>query len=299
MNILVLGGGNIKGAFEVGVISAVNTRFAPDMIAGTSVGALNAAYLVDALGRGASYRTACRSLVGFWAENVTGFSSIARMRSWPELALRYLFRQWSGLVSMEKLYSIVAANIKKENLQASPLKLLVTAVDLHSGKLRVYTDDDADIIDAIIASTAIPVEMAYRTIGDDVLVDGGLRAVLPIGAAMAQAAEWNWSVDDLLAVSTYPLNAGEYRDIDEGNPISILERSIEILLAKQHIDSLPEIARIADGAKRFEMISPRFLLDQVFGFNFFNFTSEHIKKMMDEGEKVAREDLEKNDYRIF
>jgi NTE family protein len=52
MKALVLGGGSMKGAFQVGVIQAVlENGFQPEMIYGISVGALNATFLANEAGR--------------------------------------------------------------------------------------------------------------------------------------------------------------------------------------------------------------------------------------------------------
>ncbi|WP_310590414.1 patatin-like phospholipase family protein [Dyadobacter sp. NIV53] len=51
MKALVLGGGSMKGAFQVGVIQAVlENGFEPEMIYGISVGALNATFLTNETG---------------------------------------------------------------------------------------------------------------------------------------------------------------------------------------------------------------------------------------------------------
>ena len=51
MKALVLGGGSLKGAWQVGAIQAVlETGFKPDMIYGISAGALNATFMVNEAG---------------------------------------------------------------------------------------------------------------------------------------------------------------------------------------------------------------------------------------------------------
>ncbi len=51
MKVLVLGGGSLKGAWQVGAIQAVlETGFEPDMIYGISAGALNASFMVNEAG---------------------------------------------------------------------------------------------------------------------------------------------------------------------------------------------------------------------------------------------------------
>lgn len=52
MKALVLGGGSMKGAYQVGCIKAIlENGFEPDMIYGISVGALNATFLVNESGK--------------------------------------------------------------------------------------------------------------------------------------------------------------------------------------------------------------------------------------------------------
>ncbi len=48
MKALVLGGGSLKGAWQVGVIHAIlDTGFRPEMIYGISAGALNGSFMVN------------------------------------------------------------------------------------------------------------------------------------------------------------------------------------------------------------------------------------------------------------
>lgn len=274
---IVLGGGSIKGAFQVGALPVIAKHFTPNLMVGTSVGALNAAFIVSKMGQGYSFGACAAELEYFWRHEIEGFSSIASMRSWLSLLARGALGRWQGLVSMDKLEKLVRREIKVENLIKSPVKLLVTAVDINSGRLKVFDNYSDEIVDAIIASTAIPIEMPYKVIGDNVFVDGGLRQVLPIEAAL------NANAKNIIAISTYPDEFGTIRKTNVGSVLELLERTVEILISQQHEQSLPRLKAMTD----FTHIRPPQFLDQQFNFNFFNFNSWHISEMIDLGEIMA------------
>src|SRR5438046_2192955 len=76
---LVLSGGGIKGAFQAGAIAEVlSSGFQPAILVGTSIGALNAAFLADRAGssylvnRHVDWRKLGESLEKFWRDRITG-----------------------------------------------------------------------------------------------------------------------------------------------------------------------------------------------------------------------------------
>src|ERR1035441_8454175 len=84
MKALVLSGGSIKGAFQVGAIEYLlgDGGFQPDFIYGMSVGALNGAFLVDRAGQQAvkdkdqpvNWKSIGKELTSFWTTNITSRS---------------------------------------------------------------------------------------------------------------------------------------------------------------------------------------------------------------------------------
>ena len=78
MKALVLGGGSLKGAFQVGVIQAILEKgFEPEMVYGVSVGSLNASYMVNEASKKSieskkiDWPTISRQLIELWVKNIT------------------------------------------------------------------------------------------------------------------------------------------------------------------------------------------------------------------------------------
>jgi NTE family protein len=193
---LVLSGGSIKGAFQAGAIAELlASGFVPDAIYGTSVGSLNGAFLADRAGRMIRAGQALdgpalgRQLEAFWLNDLNSPSQVGVQRRLIPLVISLLRRNFNGLINTGPLRELVEAQIDPENLRASPIKFFACAVNLVTGA-AVYADEDySGIRDYIIASTAIPVQMPYITIGKSPYVDGGVREVAPLKRAIDDGAE--------------------------------------------------------------------------------------------------------------
>jgi len=201
-NAFVLSGGGILGAFQAGAISAVikQQQFVPSGIFGSSAGALNGAFLADRAGRQMSetgridWPKLGDDLVQFWLDRITGPDALWEARGELEVARQICRDNFRGVIKTDatppkKLYrNIVREEIKKENLEGSGLNYHAGAVDLFSGKIEFPGSSDPDIVELIIASSAIPIAMDVVDIpraGASVpFADGGTRDVAPLSRAV-------------------------------------------------------------------------------------------------------------------
>jgi len=193
---LVLSGGSIKGAFQAGAIAELlASGFVPDAIYGTSVGSLNGSFLADRAGRmiRAGKNLDCsdlgQQLEAFWLNDLHSPSQVGVQRRIIPLIISLLRRNFKGLIDTSPLRELVETQIDPENLRASPIKFFACAVNLVTGAEIYANADYSGIRDYIIASTAIPVEMPYITIGKSPYVDGGVREVAPLKRAIDDGAE--------------------------------------------------------------------------------------------------------------
>ena len=177
----VLSGGGSLGAVEVGMLAALREMgVAPDLIVGTSAGALNGAWLaghptapVDELA--ALWRSLRRSRV-FPADPVGGL-------------LGFLGRR-RGLVSQRGLRSLISQHLTFERLEDAPTPLHVVAVDVLSGRDVLFSSGSA--LDAVLASAAIPGVFAPVTIDGVPYMDGGVVENTPISHAVELGADVVW-----------------------------------------------------------------------------------------------------------
>ena len=176
----VLSGGASLGAIQVGMLRALYERgIAPDVIVGTSVGALNGAFIAarpptiasaDALA--AVWRDLRRGQV-FPLNPVTGLLGFLGARD--------------HLVPTSGLRRLLASHVTQARLEDLPIPLHVIAVDVISGEeLRLST---GPLVDAVLASAAIPGIVAPVRWEDHTLMDGGVANNTPISHAVELGAE--------------------------------------------------------------------------------------------------------------
>jgi len=193
---LVLSGGSIKGAFQAGAIAQLLEHgFVPDAIYGTSVGSLNGAFLAERAGRvvGAGetpdWAKLGQELERFWLEELHSPAQVGTQRRAIPLVISLLRQSFEGLVDTSALRALVHDQLRPENMRASPIRFFACAVNLASGEVVYASEDYSGILDYIMASTAIPIEMPYVTIGKAPYVDGGVREVAPLSRAIEDGAQ--------------------------------------------------------------------------------------------------------------
>ena len=174
----VFAGGGSMGAVQVGMLRAlVEEGIEADLVVGSSVGAINAAYFA-----GMPSMEGIETLETLWR-------GIKRHDVFPVT--------WRGLLGflMERRHVVPADGLRRligkhlpfANLEDAEIALRVVATDARTGEAAVLAKGPAT--EAILASTAIPgafapVEFAGRT-----LCDGGIASNTPVAAAVAAGAE--------------------------------------------------------------------------------------------------------------
>jgi len=193
---LVLSGGSIKGAFQAGAIAELlEWGFVPDAIYGTSVGSLNGSFLAERAGRAVlagqspDWPAIGKELERFWLEELKSPDQVGSPRKLLPLALAVLRGKFAGLIDTGPLRKLVETHLDPDNLRASPVRFYACAVNLATGEAVYANQDYSGILDYIIASTAIPVQMPHINIGEAPYVDGGVREVAPLSQAIHDGAD--------------------------------------------------------------------------------------------------------------
>ena len=214
---IVLSGGGAKGAFQVGVLDELVTRrgVSADVFAGVSTGA------IQALG---GAQDDVPGLVAAWL-SLRGNRDAYRAKP---LGLA------GGLLGADSLYdpAPIRARIRsfadEARLRATGKKLLLGVVSLTSGRFRTIDETVPRIADWVYASAAIPVFFPpLRTRGADgseeQWVDGGVRDVTPLGAALDQAPR------AVIVVMASPPTPDAARTREYRSLVSVALRSVGIL----------------------------------------------------------------------
>jgi NTE family protein len=181
----VLSGGGAHGALQVGALRALfEANIYPDMMVGTSIGALNAALLaihgMDLIG--------INKLIEIWP----GFEMIDPMPSnflW--LGLRAMLG-YPDNSSMEQLIAYITEKGLTKDIRFGDIhgvELFMVTADLNSGKTLLYgADPNQSILEGVLSSAALPPWLHPLEKNGRTLVDGGLSSNLPIEGALSQNA---------------------------------------------------------------------------------------------------------------
>jgi len=174
----VFAGGGSLGAVQVGMLhELVASGLQPDFVVGSSAGAINAAYFA-----GAPDAAGVARLGQLW-------SGVRRQDIMP-LSLRsilaMLLRRQASLVNVDGIRRLLERHLLYGEIERSLLRLHIVATDQQLGNEVVLSA--GPVIEAVMASAAIPgIFPPVRIAGRD-LVDGGVANNTPVSVAVALGA---------------------------------------------------------------------------------------------------------------
>jgi NTE family protein len=222
---IVLSGGGIRGPLEVGALqSLLEHGVKPDFLVGTSAGAINAAFMA-AMGPDLA---SIPSLQAAWRK---GTKAAVYPGNASTIAWRLISGK-DGAFASDGMRALIQANLPPGVTTFGQLKCpcYITAVDLQSGRLYLFGEDPAaPLIDAIMASSSIPVLQAPVGYHGLQLVDGGVVAATPAGVAM-----------DMGATKIYAVNVGRGEEVETPvhGVVNILYRTLDTFVAQSLFDDL-------------------------------------------------------------
>jgi NTE family protein len=265
--VLILQGGGALGAFECGVVKALEERgIHPSLVAGVSIGAINAAIIAGNPGDATS------ALEAFWRELsldvpdlpdenlrralsslqslVFGSPHFFRPRWFgPILSPAELPTQWKSFYELSPLKTTLGKYIAFDKLKDSPVRLVLSAVDVETGQLAIF-DSYVDEItpEHVLASGSLPPGFPWTTIDGRHYWDGGLVSNSPLDQVV--------EVGGLTDKEVYIVNLWlDKRALPQSIP-EVLARRDEILFAEksrrsvrswEHINGLRQLVEEAMG----------------------------------------------------
>ena len=175
----VLSGGASLGAIQVGMLRALaDEDIRPDLIVGTSVGAVNGAFLAS---HGCT-RASVDELAAAWLR--LGRGQVFPIE--PLTGLLGFLGARRNLVPAVALRRLVSRHVVWERLEDLPLPLHVIACDVLTGtEVRL---SEGPLVDAVLASAAIPGVLPPVEWDGRLLMDGGIVDNTPISHALALGA---------------------------------------------------------------------------------------------------------------
>lgn len=176
----VLTGGGSLGVVQVGMLAALHDHgIEPDLLVGTSAGALNAAHLA---GPGTT-EDRLLSLADLWSNARRRDVFVTRPRRW----LAATMGASPSLFADTELRTMVQRNLGFDRLEDARIPVHVVACDLVTGHGVALTEGPS--ADAVLASSAVPGLLPPVRIDGRTLVDGGVGEFDAIEHAEAWGAE--------------------------------------------------------------------------------------------------------------
>lgn len=166
---LALGGGGSRGLAHIGVIKVLEKQGVPiDYIAGTSIGAL---------------------VGGLYAyfQDAGKLEEIFLIQKWQKVFSLVSASLRGGFLSQKKLEKYLQTEIGRINIQDLKIPFIAITVDLLRGKEVKLAK--GDLIQAMMASIAIPIVFKPVVYEKKVLVDGGLINPIPVDTVKTLGAD--------------------------------------------------------------------------------------------------------------
>jgi NTE family protein len=199
----VLGGGGLLGAAEAGMARALlEGGVVPDLICGTSIGAINGAALAaEPTPAGAE------ALLTTWtrlaADNVLGGSLVGRVVE--------LVRSGTSLHGTDQLRRLLGDRLPVRTFEelAVPFECVAASIE-HASE---HWFGSGDLLDAVLASCALPGVFPPVEIDDEHFFDGGLVNSIPLDRAVRHGATTVWvlhvgRVEEDLTTPRFPWEVG-------------------------------------------------------------------------------------------
>lgn len=291
---LILSGGGARGAFQVGVWKYLREiNWTPDLICGTSIGAVNAA----AIGSGMSVER----LIDIWKTH--NRSEIYRLKALHFLKSTLRGKPLKSVLDTAPMRAMLTRHLNLEALRRSPIEIIISAVHLATGRLHLYNQDVIEI-DHLMASSAMPILFPWQPIHGELFWDGGVMANSPLFIALER------KIEEIIVVLLSPVG---HRPLP---PPATLREGLELLLEHFLIGSYqttmpvfngppvhacdewpptrPHVPKVIESRlqPRISVIAPT----QMLGFtSLLNFSTRQVNRLIHAGYHNARRQLEKRD----
>ena len=176
----VLGGGGLLGAVEVGMLRALlEAGVEPDLLLGTSVGALNGALVAADPGPGVIDR-----LVALWE------SAAATKEVYGDNPVRQVtraVRTGTHLHSAKPLRERLATELGDRTFDDLEVEFQCCAASIERAAEHWFTT--GRVVDAVVASAAVPGLLRPAVVDGEHYLDGGIVNSIPVGRAVECGAD--------------------------------------------------------------------------------------------------------------
>jgi NADPH-dependent 2,4-dienoyl-CoA reductase/sulfur reductase-like enzyme/predicted acylesterase/phospholipase RssA len=254
--VLVLQGGGAMGGFGCGVVQALEAAdIHPNVVAGVSIGAFNGAIIASHPGK------AGPALEAFWHDLIVDTPPFvfgdfqAAMTSWQILScgVPNFFRPrwavpgqnpatWLSFYDCAPVKALLEKYVDFPALRGSPVRLLVSAVNVETGQLEIFDSYERDLTaDHIVASGSLPPGFGWTTIEGQHYWDGGILSNSPLDQVVEKCGTGGKKI---YIVDLY----SQMRSLPR-NMIEVQARRDEIVFAERTRNALADQEQISDYRK--------------------------------------------------
>ena len=174
----MLPGGGALGAYQVGILKALTEAgVAPDQLIGVSAGAVNASLFA-------------------WNQGIDGVAHLEQI--WSSMRRKDLMKINPARIAMAFVglrpsffdnrpgIAFLRRHLGYRELQYAPIPLSIVTTDVSNGRAVVL--DEGDAVTAVIASCSFPGVFPPMRHADQLLMDGGVVADIPLDVAEVKGA---------------------------------------------------------------------------------------------------------------
>lgn len=213
----VFGAGSSRGALQAGALEVLfSAGIWPDLVVGSSIGSMNAAFIAQRLELGGAYR-----LQQLYRD--TDLGDVFTGSGYK--VLKNVLAGANHIFPADRMRDFLADHLAFDHFSQLPLPCFVTATDMDTGELQVFGADPRDkIVPSVLSSSAqIPLHPPVK-VGGRLYADGGLKATLPLQVAVEQGAT------AIIALNlTTQLQSAQERN----SPLDLILHGFDLLMQSQ------------------------------------------------------------------
>jgi NTE family protein len=244
-----LSGGGTKGLAHAGAIKFLEEQnIKPSQIAGSSAGAIVAALYAW----------------GKTPDEILAFFKSIYFFHWKHFTLKK-----AGIIDSESFKKYFEEIFKDAKINDLKIPIHITATDMVKGKLKIF-NDDTKIVDAVLASSAVPGVISPYEINGVLYSDGGILNHFPTDILQGRC-------DNIIGVYVSPIQKIEAKDLKSIKAVTT--RAFELLAANSNLQKFNNCDII---------IEP----EELTSFNTFETNKSKMDKIFEIGYQAAKKSFE-------
>ncbi len=201
---LALSGGGSKGIAHAGVLKFLEEQnIKPTQIAGSSAGAVV----------GSLYSW------GKTPEEILSFFKSIYFFHWKHFTIKK-----AGIIDSESFRKYFEEIFQDAKMSDLPIPMHVTATDMVKGKLKIF-NNSSRIVDAILASSAVPGVLSPYEVNGNLYSDGGILNHFPTDVLQGRC-------DNIIGVYVSPIQKIEAKDLNSIKAVTT--RAFDLLSANSN-----------------------------------------------------------------